>query len=134
MNRRVPVQRCSSQPETTEYSGRCNQVHGCGETTICLATILFFFRSMCGAKAAGSPYILADWSSGPVARTHYEWCPLHRRMWSVWTWLLNSDALLFEPYVPFKKRCDRTKYERVFTQWIKNFRFIHNSVFIVLSS
>ena len=36
---------------------------------------------------------LADWSSGPVARTH---CGIlwHRRMWSTWLWLLILTVLL----------------------------------------
>ena len=52
-------------------SGRCEQVHCRGEAaTVCPATTLVSSHALNEAKAAGSLCRLADWSSGPVARTH----------------------------------------------------------------
>ena len=54
---------------------------------------LSYSHTLSKAKAAGSLCRLADWSSGPVARTH---CGIlwHRRMWSTWLWLLILTVLL----------------------------------------
>ena len=50
---------------------RCELVHCRGEAaTICPATTLVSSRALSEANAAGSLCRLADWSSGPVARTH----------------------------------------------------------------
>ena len=85
----VPVRRFSSQPGTAGCSERCEQVHCHGEAAmICPATTLVSSCALSEAKAAGSLCRLADWSSGPVARTHcgrYFW---HRRTWSTWLWFL----------------------------------------------
>ena len=70
----VPVRRCSSWPGTAGCSGRCEQVHCRGEAaTICPAATLLSSRALSEAKAAGSLCRLADWSSGPVARTTHCW-------------------------------------------------------------
>ena len=92
----VPVRRCSSRPGTAGCSGRCEQVHCRGEAaTICPATVtLVTSRALSEAKAAGSLCRLADWSSGPVARTHCGRCLWHRRTWSTWLWLLILTVLL----------------------------------------
>ena len=54
---------------------------------------LSYSHTLSKAKAAESLCRLADWSSGPVARTH---CGIlwHRRMWSTWLWLLILTVLL----------------------------------------
>ena len=85
----VPARWCSSQPGTAGCSERCEQVHCHGEAAmICPATTLVSSCALSEAKAAGSPCRLADWSSGPVARTHCGRCLWHRRIWSTWLWLL----------------------------------------------
>ena len=43
-----------------------------------------FSHALSEAKAAGSLRRLAEWSSGPVARTHCGRCLWHRRTWSTW--------------------------------------------------
>ena len=66
-------------------SGRCEQVYFQGEAaTICLATTLVTY----------SPYRLANWSSGLVARICYGRCPSHQRTWSTWFWLLILSCFL----------------------------------------
>ena len=53
------------------WAGHCEQVHCRGEAaTICPATTHVSSRALSEAKGAGSLCRLADWLSGPVARTH----------------------------------------------------------------
>ena len=91
----VPVWQCSSQPGTAGGSGRCAQVCCHGEAaTICPATTLVSSHALTEANAKGSLCRLADWSSGPVARTHCGRCLWHQRTWSTWLWLLIVTVLL----------------------------------------
>ena len=91
----VPARWCSSQPRTVGCSGHCEQVHCHGEAaTICHATSLVSSCTLSEVNAAGSLCKLADWFSGPVARTHGGQCLSHWRMWSIWLWLLTLTALL----------------------------------------
>ena len=90
-----PARWCSSRPGTAGCSGHWEQVHCRGEAaTICPATTLVSSCALNEAKAAGSLCRLADWSSGPVARTHCGRCLWHRRTWSTWLWLSILTVLL----------------------------------------
>ena len=57
------------------------------------ATTLISSCTLSEANATGSLCRLADWSSGPVARTHCGPCLWHRRTWSTWLWLLILTVL-----------------------------------------
>ena len=94
----VPVRWCSSRPGTAGCWGRCEQVHCGGEAaTICPATVtLVTSRALSEAKAAGSLCRLADWSSGPVARTHCGRCLWYRRTSLIsMTLTFDFDCLAF---------------------------------------
>ena len=67
----VPVQWCSSCPGHARYSWCCEPIHCHGEAAwICSATIPVTSHTQSEGYPRGSSCRLADWLSGPVARTY----------------------------------------------------------------
>ena len=87
MNREVvPVRQCFSWLGTAQCSGRSQHVQYRGEAAIIFSvTTLVSSHELSEEHATGSPCILADWSTGSVARNYWGWCSSHRRTWSTLT-------------------------------------------------